>query len=396
MDEPEKIQRTDRILDRVGRLVAVGVGISVVVHAVSPFHSFLSYWVLWFIAFYVVTLGFGRPVEARMKRLHRGLLCAVLAAAPVLVGIQIYQHREETKAIRAKAVLEKTLATGLWIAYEPISIDPYNKTCPPSDVIRRELQILLGGGFNSLITFSASGSLADIPRIAKELGFRGVIMGIIDITDKGEVSSAITARDYVDAYCVGHMFTDYPYSELDLLETIGRVRRATSRPVTTTLRPNGYLVFPKISHAIDFFFPDIHANWYSDGTAAHARKATELFVSEVRQLQERYPDKAVLLKLISIPSKEVPGASTEQQYHFYRQVVEYVKSSMTFPERVYPSYFSAFDLPWKSPERKWPPGERYIGFYDVHGKPKVALIGGVKVRVVDALHWSRVSTIEKR
>ncbi len=382
----------DRIIDIVAKLVGLGVGINVVMQTFSPIHPFLGYWVLWFITFYVIVFGFGERGRACWRRLHRVSLFAVLAVVPILVGVQVYQYRQETREAQAKAVLEQTLATGLWVAYEPISIDPYSKTFPSSDEVRKELQIILGGGFDSLITFSASGSLAEIPKIAKELGFKGVIMGITDITDKGEIHSAISAKDYVDAYCVGHMFTDYPYSELDLREALNTVRQATSRPVTTTLRPNGYLAFPKISYAVDFFFPDVHANWYSNGTAAHARKTIELFVGEIRKLQERYPDKAVLLKMISIPSEEVPGASTEQQYQFYREMVEYIKSSMTFPERLYPSYFSAFDLLWKSPERKWPPGERYVGFYDAQGKPKIATIRGVKVRVVDALHWSRIST----
>ncbi len=109
-------------------------------------------------------------------------------------------------------------------------------------------------------------------------------------------------------------------------------------------------------------------------------------------LQENYPGKPILLKMISLPSKQVPGASHEQQYQFFRQIVEYVESNMRFPERVFPSYFSAFDLPWKSRDSDWPPGETFVGFYDAQGNAKIALIQGVQVKVVDALKWSRVST----
>jgi len=170
------------------------------------------------------------------------------------------------------------------------------------------------------------------------------------------------------------------------------IRRSTGRPVTTTLRPHGYLVFPLISHEIDFFCPDIHANWYSDGTAASAFDATEDFIGEIRLLQEHYPGKPVLLKKISLPSGGVPGANPEQQYQFFRQVVEYVESCMQFPARVYPSYFSAYDLPWKSRERNWPPGETCVGFYDTLGVAKTASVQGVQVKVVDTLKWSLVST----
>lgn len=396
MKEEEQTQLIDKILERMATLIAVLVGMSLILQAVRPVSPLIAPWVVWFLVFYVVTITFGGKTVQKMKWARRALLCGVVAAAILLIGVQVYQHNQEVRVDQAKAALEKKLAGGLWIAYESSSIDPYKGKYPSSEDIRRELQILASDGFNSLITFSASGSLADIPRIAKELGFKAVIMGIIHVTDDAELGSAISARDYVDAYCVGHMFMDYPYSELDVLQALHTVRSATGKPVTTTLRPNGYLAFPNVSSAIDFFFPDIHTNWYSDGTAANAVTATKAFVDETRKLQERYPNKPVLLKLISIPSEEVPGASTEQQYQFYRRVVEYVESSMTFPERVYPSYFSAFDLPWKTPERKWPPGERYVGFYDALGKAKLASIGGVQVRVVDALQWSRVSTAPSR
>ena len=389
----KQTQRIDRMLDIAAKLVGLVVGLSVVAQTLFLLDPFLCYWVLLFIAFYVVVLG--RPAGIPMTRLRRAMIFAILAVVPVLVGVQIYRHGQEQIAAQTKAALEKKLAAGLWIAYEPALLDPYAKSYPSSADIQKELQILLSGGFNSIITFSASGSLADIPKIAKELGFKSVIMGIIDVTDKREINAAVSRKDHVDAYCVGHMFTDYPYSELDVIEALQTVRRSTDRPVTTTLRPNGYVAFPRLSATIDFFFPDVHANWYSNASANCVRKTTEIFVDEIRQLQVRYPDKAVLLKMISIPSEGVPGASTEQQYQFYRGMVEYIKSSMMFPERVYPSYSSAFDLPWKLPERKWPPGEMYLGFYDARGKPKVAQIGSDKVRVMEALHWSRVSTPSK-
>jgi len=394
--EAMQTQPIDRILERTARLVALLVGISIVWQMLRPASPFLAYWGIWFVVFYALTIGFGTPTEHRTRRIRRGLIGVVLLGALVLSAVQVYHHKEETKAAQIMATFEKALATRLWIAYEPASVDPYENEYASAEEIRGELQVLAGDSFDGVITFSASGSLADIPRIAKEVGFRAVIMGIINVVDNEELSAAISVKEYVDAYCVGHMFTDYPYSQTEVLQALDIVRSSTGRPISTTLRPNGYLVFPEVSNAIDFFFPDIHANWYYDGSAHKALKATEEYVREVRRLQARYPNKPVLLKLISIPSEEVPGASTEQQYQFYRQVVEYVESSMTFPERVYPSYFSAFDLPWKSPERGWPPGERYLGFYDASGRCKVASVAGAEVRVVDALKWSRVVTAQER
>ena len=390
MNKHHDTSMIDNVLERTTKFVAMLVGVSVVWQTFRSISSFLAHWCVWFIAFYIATIGFGKPTGKKSKRIRRLLVGTVLLSAIILVVVQFIDHRQEVRAVQAIATFEKTLATGLWIAYEPSAFDPYEKEYPSIKDIRRELKILANDGFDSIITFSSPESLASIPKIAKELGFKAVIMGITHILDKQELTSAISMSDYVDAYCVGHMFSDYPYSEAEVVNALDIVKQSTGLPVSTTLRPNGYLVFPIVSNTVDFFFPDIHANWYADGRASSAFEATKNFVVEVRKLQGRYPGKPILLKQISIPSNEVPGSSTEQQYHFYRQVVEYVESSMLFPERVYPSYFSAFDLPWKSPERGWPPGERYLGLYEATGDCKSAMIEGKQTRVVEALRWSRI------
>nr|VFK64518.1 MAG: Exo-beta-1,3-glucanase, GH17 family [Candidatus Kentron sp. UNK]VFK71120.1 MAG: Exo-beta-1,3-glucanase, GH17 family [Candidatus Kentron sp. UNK] len=277
-----------------------------------------------------------------------------------------------------------------WITYEPLTMDPYTKKYPSMEEIRRELNLLRDSGFEGIITFSAKENLSSIPREAKNIGIASVIMGIMNPTDKEEVKRAINESEYVDAYCVGNMFTDDNYGVAEVIDAIERVREATNKPITTTLRPNGYLAFPSITSSIDWIFPDIHTNWYTDASAKKNLEDTKYLIDRVRDVQRMYPYKPILLKMISLPSADAKNSSPREQFKFFKSIVEYSKGYMDFPERVYPSYFSGFDIPWKTSERKWPSGEAYVGLFNKDGNPKKFIDPESKeeILVIKAFEWS--------
>lgn len=377
------------MLERIAKVVSAIVGILVAIEILGKISPLLAYSVSWFLVLCLIIFWFPRHGRKIWQVVRRILLIILLALAPCLFIYQIILHKSAARFQQTMASFEQNLSSLIWIGYEPAQYDPYEKHFPTDQEIEKELSALNDAGFTGIITFSSQESLSRIPQIAINQGFYGVIMGILDITNTFEIQKALLARPYVDAYCVGHMFTDHGFTVYEILETIDFFRNKTKRPVSTTLRPNGYKVFPEISKTIDWFFPDIHGNWYAKASAIDILKQTRAFVRDVSELQVLYPNKPILLKMISFPTSEVPGASPEEQYRFYRAHTEYVKSSMEFPERVYPSYFSGFDLLWKTPERGWPPGERYVGFFHGNGTPKLANVNGKTVCSFHALKWSR-------
>ncbi|NIR06609.1 MAG: hypothetical protein GTN82_14405 [Candidatus Aminicenantes bacterium] len=386
----------DKLADKIAKVSAIIVGIAVAWTTLYPLSPYLAFWLIWCIFLYSVIFIF-KIYETKGKSKLRLISIIVLIGIGILMGsYQLINYNKAQKKHNIISEFEVKLRTLRWIAYEPISYDPDKKYYGTEKDITDELNLLYENEFNGVITFSSKGLLSRIPQIAKRIGFQGVIMGIIELTDDDEINAAIKASPYVDAYCVGHMFTDRPYTERDVHRAIQLICKMTNLPVSTTLRPNGYKAYTKIAEAIDWFFPDVHCDWYTEVNADKLLNQTKLHIKEISELQNLYPNKPILLKMISCPSDEVYNASPKEQYYFFRKVVKYVKSTMDFPERVYPSYFSAFDLPWKTPERGWPHGERFVGLFDKDKKAKRAVIEGKSIRVIDAFPWTRAEKFLKK
>ncbi len=393
--------KIDRIAGPIGTVLGLLIAVGVMWKTFNEISPYLTHWMIWALAFFIAKLiSLNLRLPPFYSNIFRWLQLSLLVAiAPILLTFQmIYWNESEIRSEHLE-LFEKKLARFRWITYEPVEMNPYPPTSYGTiDKIKMELQLLRSAGFNGVITFSSKGLLAKIPEIAKEVGFKGVITGIIDPNDEQELNAAIASNVYTDGYCVGHMFADYPYSQSEVISAIEKVKRKTPIPVTTTLRPNGYLVYPKVAENIDWFFPDVHSNWYNDASAETALKDTRLFVNQVNNLQDNFPDKPVLLKMVSLPSSGAPKASPFEQFKYFRKVVELAESSMDFPDRVYVSYFSGFDIPWKTPEKGWPLGEQAVGLFSANREVKeFKNEENAEIHtVVDAFKWSRIAIVDDR
>lgn len=295
-----------------------------------------------------------------------------------LAGYQLCVWRSCCAKERSLAAFESKLKTLHWAAYEPRSLNPrariFAQRYGTERQIRTELTALRKAGFQGLITFGADGLCGRIPRIAKSLDppFEGVVMGVTRIDDPAEVMNAIRARRWVDAYCVGQMFTEWGFATDDLLACIHRIARETARPVSTTLTTNGYVAYPRVAEACDWLCPDVHVDWYYDADAERAFDHTKQLIESAGRFRlGTCPDKPVLLKMISLPWREARGSSQAEQALFYQMMSRY-HSSPDWPARVYPSFFSVYDISWKRPEEGWPPGERFLGLLKDDGTPRQA------------------------
>ncbi|NEP61882.1 MAG: hypothetical protein F6K31_33860 [Symploca sp. SIO2G7] len=382
---------TDSIIQSLGAIIIVIGGVSALWEKLYEISPYLPIWLIWFLIFYGLSIAH----RFRTVRHYLTLLILVVIVGFLMLGHQIHNGILLRSHERAIERFEQELRSNRWITYEPTTMNPYQNFYGTIDDIKTELHTLSKASFSGIITFSSEGTLAQIPKEADNLQIPGMIMGVINPTDKEELALAIKAKEYVDAYCIGHMFTDYrDYSKHDILKAIKKIRRETNLPVTTTLRTNGYLAYPEITREIDWFFPDIHGNWYEENLdSTQVFEQSKELIDEVGALQKRYPNKPILLKMISFPSSDIEESTVAQQYTFFKSIVEYVESSVKFPERVYASYFSAFDISWKTQDRGWPVGEQFVGFFDQSGSPKqFKNADGQVIDVYQALNWSRTTT----
>ena len=92
------------------------------------------------------------------------------------------------------------------IAYQPREYVPTDESSLLSDEqIKADLQLLAGVGFRSLVTYSSTGAMGNIPGIARKEGFdETIIMGIWDPFSSDEWRNAVQNAPFVDGYCIGN------------------------------------------------------------------------------------------------------------------------------------------------------------------------------------------------
>ncbi|MBN2370611.1 MAG: winged helix-turn-helix domain-containing protein [Vicinamibacteria bacterium] len=257
-----------------------------------------------------------------------------------------------------------------WIAYEPVGYDPVIGRYPSLSSIREDMRVLRRGGLNGLITFRAEGTLAEIPMLAREAGFEGVIMGLR--TDQERlVSLAETSAANVDSFCLGH---NEPPSAA-VVDIMGAVRDATNKPVTSTWYLDGSNdpAYEAITSACDWLFPDVGAPWRERHHGVDRQiEDLEAKIHRAAALARAH-DTVVMLKMVSFPSGGIAGYSAAEQLGFFSRLLGYYRSP-GYPYRasVFLSFFSAFDIEWKTRQAGYSPCERHIGFYGLDRRPKEA------------------------
>jgi len=242
-----------------------------------------------------------------------------------------------------------------WIAYAPTHFNPNAKLYPDRRSLEQDLKVLRDAGFSGIITYGSEYSLAEIPEIAKALGFQGVIMGIWDIRDSNEIASAIFMADYVDGYCVGNEGLYKRYDLDELKKAIDYIKAKTHRPATTTEEIFDYAK-TYVLEIGDWIFPNVHPFLSSVKDPAPAVN----WIKGHYRIIKRHADqlkKPVLFKEIGYPTRGDIHASAKNQKKFF-DLIE--KSGVNF------AYFEAFDQYWK----RWLPVEPHWGLFDKNRKPK--------------------------
>jgi exo-beta-1,3-glucanase (GH17 family) len=268
-----------------------------------------------------------------------------------------------------------------FIAYTPrsFSIAGGKVTAATEAAIRKDLT-LLRPSFNGLITYSATSGLEAIPKIAHELAYRAVILGIWDPLSEIEINNVIhAAKKYpalIAAVIIGNegLYTKR-YLPQDIQKAGQRIKKECPRLAITTSEPF-FLYFEKeyrqLFNSQDLLMPNVHPvfeKWFT------ATTPTTHGVDMVIQIAEKL--KTTYHKPLLIKETGLPSGPQEQGFSLQRQTLFWSELLKRFPFSPNQSLacFEAFDAPWKPQEMAATlPGnhasEAFWGFFTNDGKGK--------------------------
>lgn len=278
----------------------------------------------------------------------RGKLKIIAVFLILFVALLTYQALCDS----GKEFSEKIMSLK-WVAYAPCNFDPTRDIYPSEDSIREDLALLYKYGFGGLVTYGSLRSLADIPRIASETGFSGMIMGVWDIFNKEEIMNAIMASEYVDGYCIGNEGLNSRYDLDELKAVIENIKIATNKPVTTTEQISDYSN-DNVLYIGDWIFPNIHP-FLSE--IKDPKRGVKWIEKHYQVLKKHSNARPILFKETGFPTAGLPKATQANQKEFFLNLQ---KTDVPFV------YFEAFDQFWKNDSAIEP----HWGLFNSRRKPK--------------------------
>ena len=252
------------------------------------------------------------------------------------------------------------------VAYQPRGFREFPTQVYPSRAsVREDLEMLHDAGFRRLVTYGAMDVLADVPRIARDVGFdAAIVMGIWDPFSPEELNNARAAAPFVDGFCVGNEGLGERYDEHELAPQLDYLRQATGKPVTTSEPIDRYLDGPYrewLHEHSDWLFPNVHPYF---GGLRTADDAAAFVVARHDALAVVANGKRVVLKEVGFPTHRDDCCSEAVQRRFFERL---------HTTRIDFLHFEAFDQPFKRRSADEPDLEHHWGLFDAQGRPKLAV-----------------------
>jgi exo-beta-1,3-glucanase (GH17 family) len=229
-----------------------------------------------------------------------------------------------------------------WVCYTSPDGNLNRQIEPTPRAIKEDLRLLRQAGFTGLITYSADGLMGrDFAELASTLGFEGLIIGVWDPKNKGELTSARNCRDIpiVLGYSIGNEGYPKRYTYQQLKAAIEDLRTQTGKPVTTTEEIDDYFADKALLELGDWVCVNAHPFFHN------RRQVDESVTYTLGAYQElkRRTDRLIMFKEAGLPTEGAGGLSEENQLDYYRSL-EKAKAE----GRIFFAYFEGFDLPWKT------------------------------------------------
>lgn len=245
-----------------------------------------------------------------------------------------------------------------WVDYSPSTGNPDQGIEAGVDAIRLDLLELRRAHFSGLVTYSSNGRLGkELIPLAKDAGFRGIIIGVWNPKDEAELSAAKQAAssEIVMGICIGNEgLMNHQYSIEELESAIKGMRAATNKPVTTTEIIQN--CDERLLGVGDWVFPNAHP-YHAKVTEP---KAAVLWTKEKFRQIKGQTSKFVMLKEVGLPTAgDAERPLSEQAQCEYYDGLAQTNASFV--------YFEAFDQSWKLHK----PVEPHWGIFLSDRSPKI-------------------------
>ena len=305
------------------------------------------------------------------------LLVPLAAAQPVC--------ERGAAAQSARARLERIMAQGRFIAYQPTSlrvVDGRFQNADPQS-IRADLRVLRAR-FDGLITYDAIHGAEAIPAIAADLGFRALIIGVWDPADRAQLDAALAAAQRYPQLVAGLSLGNESIlarrtSFAQLTAALVAVRARAPALALSTTEPFHLYEQPgaaALLGSMDVLLVNVHPVFQPWFRAATDATAAQFVANVVGDLGQRFCG-PILVKETGVPTAPASAGFTPQrQATFYAELRRRLPASSM---RAF-AYFSAFDAPWRAHDAgpvagaAAGPEEAYWGLYDSERRPKPAAL----------------------
>lgn len=327
------------------------------------------------------------PKIATKRNQHQAMRIICLCLFLLIVALPAAAEpvcAARTEAAPALERLQGAMAEGRFIAYQPTDLKVWdgNPTRASEASIRDDLAALRPW-FDGLITYGAHSGGELVPAIAKELGFRAVIIGVWDPADEAEVANVLAAWAEAPEIVVGlslgnEMVFGGRGTWTDYARAIKTFRKdAPDLPLTIT---EPFAIFldeaeaASVLRELDFLAANIHPvfePWFAE---APAFNRAEFVVKAGERLAAEAFCGPILVKETGIPTAPAEkGFSPDAQKVFYAELARQLAPSRLIAF----AYFSAFDAPWRAYDETPVPGahpeEAHWGLFTETRAPKPVL-----------------------
>ncbi|PJI51009.1 MAG: beta-(1-3)-glucosyl transferase [Pseudomonas sp.] len=288
------------------------------------------------------------------------------------------------------------LFTGFWALYNrPVSVpawpesisgfsfspfrlnqNPQKNQFPSDDEIRSDLE-LVSKNTDNIRTYSVKGSLADIPRLAEELGMRvslGIWIGPDEAENEAEIERGIeianNSRSVVRVIVGNEALFRREVTVEQITAYLDRVRKAVKVPVTTAEQWHIYEKYPELAKHVDLIAAHVLPYW----EYTPMNDAVPFVLERAKELRAKFPRKPLLLAEVGWPSNgRMRGGAdaTQADQAIYLRTLTNALNKKGY------NYFvvEAFDQPWKVGDE----GSvgAYWGVYNAQRQPKFNFDGPV-------------------
>ncbi|MDO4681959.1 MAG: glycosyltransferase [Lautropia sp.] len=242
--------------------------------------------------------------------------------------------------------------------------------------IERDLKLL--HQYTSRIRTYSSSDVTDIPWLAEKQGLHltaGVWVSRDDKKNAEEfdwIDKAVRETSSIERIIVGNeQVLHAGQTPAELIQKIREVKRLTRKPVSTAEPWHVWIRYPELAANVDFI--TVHLLPYWEGLPV--QQALDYTFGRLRQVQERFPDKKVIIGEVGWPSqgdrRDASRASPASQ-------AEFIRGFLVRAAAMDLDYFlmEGIDQPWKI-ELEGRAGP-YWGYLDAYRQPKYSLTAPIE------------------